>query len=208
MRDGTGSVLARHLLGWCPTHNSIASGARHRHTAVVDDAEPGPATPAITFRRLTDVPLPEVRALLNEPRNSRHMPLAGEFSGDATTRWVRDKDAQWDAAGYGPEAVYVDGELAGWGGYQREDAGADLALVLAPRYWGLGERVARLLLDRGFGQMGLDEVVVALPRSRGPARVLERFGFRADGTTTHGGVESRLFRLSRAAWAVATEGRT
>lgn len=34
----------------------------------------------IEFVRLTEVPLSAVMTLLNEPRNARHMPLAGEFS--------------------------------------------------------------------------------------------------------------------------------
>jgi ribosomal-protein-alanine N-acetyltransferase len=168
-----------------------------------DPDQGDPHEPDISFRRLTEVPVHEVRALLNEPRNHRHMPLAGDFSEDGAARWVRDKDAQWDAHGYGPEAVYVDGAFAGWGGFQREDAGADLAVVLAPRYWGHGTVVTRRFLAHGFGELGLEEVVVALPLTRSPARVLERFGFRADGTVTYGSVEFRLFRLSRQGWSTA-----
>ena len=33
----------------------------------------------ITLTRLTEVPIEQVAALLNEPRNARHMPLAGRF---------------------------------------------------------------------------------------------------------------------------------
>jgi [ribosomal protein S5]-alanine N-acetyltransferase len=132
----------------------------------VDDHEPGEHVPRIDFGRLTEVSVADVRDLLNEPRNHRHMPLAGDFSLADTVRWVRDKDAQWDQHGYGPEAVHVDGAFAGWGGFQREDAGADLSLVIAPRYRGLGAAVARRFLDRGFTDLGLDEVVVALPFSR------------------------------------------
>ena len=32
-----------------------------------------------------------------------------------------------DVNGYGPWAVLLDGELAGWGGFQREENGADFA---------------------------------------------------------------------------------
>ncbi|MFC5381646.1 GNAT family N-acetyltransferase [Aquipuribacter nitratireducens] len=156
---------------------------------------------SIGFARLTELPLEDVRALLNEPRNHRHMPLATVFSEEDTARWVHDKDVQWEQHGFGPEAVLVDGGLAGWGGFQREDAGADLSLVLAPRFWGHGAEVARRFVDRGFGELGLEEIVVSLPFSRSPARALAPYGFRDQGTVTHGSVTFRLFRLRRADWA-------
>ena len=96
---------------------------------------------AIELVRLTEVPLAAVRTLLNEPRNARHMPLAGDFTDDAAARWVAEKDEQWERYGYGPWAVLLDGVFAGWGGFQRESNGADLALVLLPQHWGHGRDV-------------------------------------------------------------------
>lgn len=46
------------------------------------------ANPRIEFVRLTEVPRSAVMMLLNEPRNSRHMPLAGCFDDASTTEWV------------------------------------------------------------------------------------------------------------------------
>ena len=63
----------------------------------------------------------------------------------------------------------LDGRFAGWGGFQREANGADFALVLAPAYWGYGAEVTRAALDRGFGELGLEAVLIALPRSRTPS---------------------------------------
>ena len=45
------------------------------------------------------------------------------------------EDTQWSTYGYGPWAVLVNGSSAGWGGFQREGAGADFALVLALDHW-------------------------------------------------------------------------
>jgi len=70
----------------------------------------------IEFVRLTEVPLSAVTALLNEPRNARHMPLAAHFSRAAADEWVQDKDSRWERHGYGPWAVLVDGDFAGWTG--------------------------------------------------------------------------------------------
>ena len=59
--------------------------------------------PAIDLVRLPSIDVHAVAALLNEPRNARHMPLAGEsFTIASAAAWVSDKDGQWEANGYGP----------------------------------------------------------------------------------------------------------
>ena len=157
---------------------------------------------AISFVRLTAIPTDEVAALLNEPRNARHMPLVGDpFTRDAAAAWVLSKDAQWELHGYGPWAIVLDGEFAGWGGFQAEPDGADLALVLHPRFWGRGAEIARRTIDVGFGELELDAVLVALPYSRRPGAVLARWGFATDGEAVHGGVRFRRYRLTRERWS-------
>jgi RimJ/RimL family protein N-acetyltransferase len=159
-------------------------------------------TEQVTFIRLTEVPLASVAALLNEPRNARHMPLAtAGFTAESAATWVRDKDAQWAVHGYGPWAVLVDGEFAGWGGFQHEEGGADFALVLSPEHWGHGAAITRAALDRGFGELGLDSVLIALPPTRNPERVVRRFGFEPDGEVTYDGATFRQYRLTRDGWA-------
>jgi ribosomal-protein-alanine N-acetyltransferase len=157
----------------------------------------------LAFARLTDVPLDSVLELLNERRNRRHMPLAGpgDFDADSARKWVAAKDAQWESHGFGPWAVLHDGDFAGWAGFQREEGGADFALVLLPRYWGLGLEVTAAALERGFDELGLDEVLIALPRTRRPDRVVARWGFTPAGDVVHGDVVFRQYRLTRAAWA-------
>jgi len=156
----------------------------------------------IEFLRLTEVPVKAVADLLNEPRNSRHLPLAGErFTEQSAAAWVQAKDGQWASNGYGPWAVLLNGEFAGWGGFQREENGADFALVLSPTHWGHGAEVTRAALDRGFTELGLAEVIIALPYTRSPDRVVARFGFVPDGEVSYGGVPFRQYRLARQAWA-------
>jgi RimJ/RimL family protein N-acetyltransferase len=59
----------------------------------------------IDLVRLTEVPLDAVVALLNEPRNTRHMPLSNPFTPESAREWVQAKDGQWAEHGYGPLAV-------------------------------------------------------------------------------------------------------
>lgn len=157
----------------------------------------------ISFVRLSEIPLAAVLELLNEPRNTRHMPLAGTFDQASAAQWVAAKDGQWESNGYGPWAVLIDGEFAGWAGFQREDNGADFALVLSPRYWGLGAAITTAALDRGFAELGLHEVIIALPFTRRPDRVVARFGFVPDGEVSYDGAAFRQYRLTRAAWVKA-----
>jgi len=162
-----------------------------------------PPAPHIEFVRLTQVPLAALVTLLNEPRNTRHMPLSGEFSHESADVWVQGKDMQWDAYGYGPWAVVLNGEFAGWCGFQHEENGADFALVLLPEQWGHGAEITRAALNRGFGELGLDDVIIALPYTRNPTRVVARFGFVPDGEVSYGGASFRQYRLTREAWATA-----
>ena len=120
------------------------------------------AGPEITFVRLTEVDLDAVTALLNEHRNARHLPLArgDAFTAETAADWVAAKDGQWDEHGDGPWGIRIDGDFAGWGGFQAEENGADFALVLRPRFWGHGESIARRALDHGFRKLGLDTVLI------------------------------------------------
>lgn len=154
----------------------------------------------LEFVRLTEVPLRLVVDLLDEPRNRRHMPMSSEVTAESAAAWVSAKDGQWAAHGYGPEAVLVAGAFAGWCGFQREENGADFALVLAPAYWGHGAAVMRLALDRGFDQLGLDVVLIALPFSRSPARAVGRFGFEPAGEVSYDGFRFRQYRLTLGRW--------
>lgn len=167
------------------------------------------AEPAVSFVRLTEIANDEVVALLNEPRNARHMPLVGEPFTEATSAaWVAAKDAQWERNGYGPWAILLDGAFAGWGGFQAEPDGADLALVLHPRFWGSGAAVARAAIDAGFDELGLEVILVSLPFSRRPGPVLARWGFVPDGEATHGGVRFQRYRLVRGRWSASKQDET
>ena len=179
-----------------------AAGVPRTYDASVPDA-------VIAFVRLTDIPLEQVLAMLNEPRKNRHLPLArgAEFTAETAAEWVAAKDGQWTEHGYGPWAITVDGEFAGWGGFQAEENGADFGLVLLPAYWGHGEAIARTALRRGFTELDLDDVLIALPYSRHPDRVVARFGFVPDGDVAYGDVTFRQYRLSRTAWSAGSHSQ-
>lgn len=164
-------------------------------------------TKTIDFVRLPDVELSDVLGLLNEPRNTRHMPLSGRFDEESARAWLAEKDAQWAEHGYGPWAILVDGAFAGWGGFQHEANGADFALVLTPAHWGHGAAITRAALEIAFTVLGLDAVLIALPHTRNPDRVVRRFGFVPDGDVVHDDVAFHQYRLTRNRWTSSTHGK-
>lgn len=85
---------------------------------------------------------------MNHPMVRRQMPLFnGEFDDNACEQFIAAKENLWVEFGYGPWAFVVEGEFAGWGGLQPENGDADLALVLHPRYWGVGKVIYKRIID-------------------------------------------------------------
>ena len=148
------------------------------------------------FTQLREIAVDEILALHRDAKVLRHLPLATvAFDTAACERWLADKEAQWDRHGHGPRAILVDGRFAGWGGLQRETDDVDLALVMFPRYWGLGPPISREILRIGFDELGVESVTARLPESRTRTAGLGRMGFRRDGVVSIDGVRFVRFRL-------------
>lgn len=148
---------------------------------------------------LDRVAVEDIMALHNNPRVLRHLPLAvAQFDREMGRDWLQEKQQHWQQYGYGPSAILVDGDFAGWGGVQQEQGEADLALVLAPAYWGLGRRIALLLIDQAFRQWQLEAITALLPPSRSRLGGMQRMGFQPDGELTVDGERFLRFRLSLA----------
>jgi hypothetical protein len=122
----------------------------------------------------------------------------GEFGVPECAAFVAGKEAMWREHGFGPWAIVIVGEFAGWGGVQPEDGEADLALVLHPRFWGSGRAICERVLHEAFSRFGLASVTVLLPLSRGAGIV--RLGFQPEGETLLAGVRFRRYRLPAIRW--------
>jgi RimJ/RimL family protein N-acetyltransferase len=152
----------------------------------------------IEFKRLTEVDKFVIIELMNHPLVRRHMPLArGNFSESDCDAFVAAKEQLWAEHGYGPWAFVVDGQFVGWGGIQPEDGEADLGLVLHPNHWGLGQALYDEIIDRAFGEMGFETVVVLFPPSRTRIKGLLRLGFKQDGELELDGERFIRYRLAK-----------
>lgn len=157
----------------------------------------------ISFRPLAEAGEENLIRLANDPRVRRHMPLASEaFDAEACRGFLAAKQKLWHDDGYGPWAFFVGDAFAGWGGFQKEEGEPDLALVLAPAFWGWGRRIAKALIDKGFGEMGFLAVTALLPPSRSHVAALLRRGFVRDGEVVLGGETFLRFRLHAPAGAM------
>ena len=154
----------------------------------------------IEFKRLTEIDKTEIIELMNNPLVRRHMPLLKDnFDERDCAEFVAAKEKLWLDYGYGPWAFVVDGHFAGWGGLQRENGEADLAMVLHPEYWGIGKTLFNKIIDRAFGEMGIETLTVLVPPTRKRIKALLKIGFKTDGEFEIGGERFIRFRLNKAA---------
>lgn len=153
----------------------------------------------IKLARLGQINMDEIIALNTNERVLKQMPLAegSVFDENACIAWVKGKEQQWAENGYGPWAILVDGKFAGWGGFQKEDDDADLALVLHPQYWGCGKQIFDEMIRKAFGEMGFESITILLPPSRTKLKGIYALGFEQDGEMIYDGVRFIRYRLKK-----------
>lgn len=157
------------------------------------------ADPDITFARLTEIPLAEIAAHMNDPRVRTHMPLlTSDWDDSAADRFVAAKEACWQRDVLGHWAFLHQGRYAGWGGLQREGGEWDLGLVLTPGSFGLGNRIAKQILAFARADSRVPYVTFLLPPSRKHLGALSRLGATGCGEAAYDGATFLKFRLDTA----------
>ena len=150
----------------------------------------------LKFKRLTEVDPLDIVSLNNNPDVLLQMPLgSANFDLAKAKEWTQQKDAQWQQYGYGPWAIFIDQQFAGWGGLQYEEGDADLALVLHPNFWGSGKAIFIAIVKRAFTSMGMESITILLPPSRTRIKGIFRLGFQPDGEVDIEGTHFQRFRL-------------
>lgn len=152
----------------------------------------------IEFVELASIEAQQVIDLMNNPLVRRQMPLLqGEFGKEEYRAFIDAKAKLWKEQGFGPQAFLVDGQFAGWGGLQPENGEVDLALVLHPKFWGLGKRIYQILIEQAFETMNLTSVTVLFPPGRTRIQGFLRLGFQAEDEVEISGTQFVRYRLSR-----------
>ncbi|WP_305982179.1 GNAT family N-acetyltransferase [Roseivirga thermotolerans] len=151
---------------------------------------------SIEFKRLSEVEKSEIIDLMNNSLVRLQMPLLkDDFNEILCDKFISAKEQLWTEYGYGPWAFVINNRFAGWGGLQPENGEADLALVLHPDYWGVGKVLYKGIINRAFGEMGLNSITILLPPTRTRINALLRLGFKKDGELEIDNEQFFKFRL-------------
>ncbi len=151
----------------------------------------------VNFVHLSEINEEQIIDLMNNEDVGKQLPLlAGGFSTQACQAFLQAKKKLWDEHGYGPSAILIKDEFAGWGGLQPEHGEADFALVLHPKFWGWGQRIFNEIRMQAFDQMNLNSITVLLPPSRPNSKAIMSLGFFEDGELTVDGELFKRFRLN------------
>ncbi|MCM8526989.1 MAG: GNAT family N-acetyltransferase [Lentisphaeraceae bacterium] len=133
----------------------------------------------VKLSRLFNVDKTKLIELMNTPQVGVHLPLlSGEFTEYDCNRFLKSKKKIWDKYGYGPHAITINNEFAGWGGFQPEGKDVDFALILHPDFWGWGLKIFKKFRTIAFEEMGLKSISVLLPPSRLNAKAISKLGFQ------------------------------
>ena len=153
---------------------------------------------SVQLKHLAEIEIEKIVSLLNHSEVRALMPLAGEpADADSAKAWVESKEKCWEC-NYGPYAVVIGGEFAGWGGLQPENGEPDLALVLFPEFWGMGGNVFRALINEIARSPEIQEVTVHFPVIRKNRNAIEKLGFAREDTVLLDGHSFVRYRLKLA----------
>ncbi|WP_420005758.1 GNAT family N-acetyltransferase [Arenibacterium sp. LLYu02] len=149
------------------------------------------------FVRLSAVSVEQILAHMSDARLVAHMPLLEGMHWDRSVAegFVAAKEAAWVRDGLGVWAILQQGRYVGWGGFQREGANWDYALVLRPEAFGLGLRITRQALAWARAEGRMESVTFLLPPTRRHLGALARIGAVAEDEVSYLGARFLKFRL-------------
>lgn len=151
---------------------------------------------AISYVRLTEVPLDVIERHMRDPRIVRHLPLLiGGWDQNRTADFVSAKEKYWERDGLGHHAILYGGAYAGWGGFQKEDGEWDFGLVLKPEFFGIGRTIIEDAIAFARADERIPFVTFLLPLSRIGMKSLRRLGATYVRDLEYDGVLFRKFRL-------------
>lgn len=127
---------------------------------------------------------------------AEHMPLlVGDWNDEKTEAFLAAKEAYWQQDDLGHWAILIDGQYAGWGGFQLEGDEWDFGLVLRRHFFGAGLAISARALEFARSNPAIPSVTFLLPLSRRNLGALQKAGAKEIGLVDYAGVQFRKFRL-------------
>lgn len=121
--------------------------------------------------------------------------LIGPFDKEKYESFISEKQKMWSEYGYGPWGLTLDGVFIGWGGLQPVDSDVEIALVLHPKYWGIGKQLYYKFIKYAFEEKKLKSVIILFPPSRTKIKAIFKLGFVIDGEYEYLGEKYIRYRL-------------
>lgn len=158
-------------------------------------------TDRLLIRRLTEDDAPFILGHLNEPTFIENIRDSGVRTLDDARRYLREGALlSYSQFGFGLYLVMLadSAQAIGMCGLlQRPDLPApDIGFALDPPYWGRGYALeaARAVMEHGFGDLGLTEILaITSPGNERSARLLRRLGMEDRGLADRDGGVVRVF---------------
>lgn len=147
----------------------------------------------LTYHTFDTSPTEEWLDLLNSDLVRKHLIQHPQFTTKTLRIWLQSKIKVDQYPGCRLRAIHSDGKLVGWCGIQIESGNYELALVLAPKYWGRGREVMNQVIKWGQ-ELGHKQLLAHLPRTRPQTRALEKLFGQPVGVSD---IQEHVFNIYR-----------
>lgn len=127
----------------------------------------------IDYAALSLTPIQEWLLLLNNEKVRKHLMPHPYFDETLLKQWLSEKIIEDGKPGCRVRAVMVGEQLAGWCGIQESEGGYELAVVVAPKFNGLGLRVYAELMTWAQN-LGHKQVIIYFLHTRRLYRFLQK----------------------------------
>ena len=111
--------------------------------------------------------------VLNDDNVRKHLMPHPYFDETLLKQWLSEKLKEDSKHGCRVRAVMVNGQLAGWCGIQESAEGYELAVVVAPKFIGLGLKVYAELMTWALN-LGHEQVIIYFLHTRRLYRFLQK----------------------------------
>lgn len=149
----------------------------------------------LTYHTFDTSPSEEWIELLNSDLVRKHLIQHPKFVAETLEIWLQSKIREDQGPGCRIRAIHSDGKLVGWCGIQIESGNYELALVLAPEYWGRGREVINQVI-KWAQELGHKQLLAHLPQTRSQTKALERLFGRPIGISKIKGHVFNTYRIA------------
>lgn len=111
--------------------------------------------------------------LLNKTRLREHLIDHQLFNEETAKEWIKAKMEMDSLEGCRVRIIYIDDQLAGWGGIQLAEGNYEIAIVLDDAYWGHGKAIFLDFLQWAK-EFGHKEVLIHLLDTRKESKYLRK----------------------------------